>query len=154
MTHQTYGPAPKRKLSGAAVFGIVIACLLVVCCSGVVIAAATGGKPKDKATTITTVEPTFESSAPVAIAPSTKAKPGKPVVKIEADTLVHVGEDVPAGTYRVPESVDGDCYWMKSTDSEGGNIIANDIVQGGRPQVSLKAGQWFTSQRCGEWIKK
>jgi len=151
---------PKRKLSGGAVFGIVVLCLLAVCCSGVIIAAATGGKPADKGTVVTTDEPTFGSSAPLAstsaatIPSAPKVKPTKPVVKIEADTLVHVGEDVPAGTYRVPVSVDGDCYWMKSTDAEGGNIIANDIVQGGRPQVTLKSGQWFTSQRCGEWIKK
>lgn len=149
----------KRKLSGAAVLGIVVLCVLAVCCSGIIVAVATGGKPRAGASTEATQAP-LTSNPESAAEPSTKAsaaapaKPVKPVVKIDADTLVHVGEDVPAGTYRVPVSVDGDCYWMKSTDAEGGNIIANDIVQGGRPQVSLKAGQWFTSQRCGEWIKK
>jgi hypothetical protein len=86
------------------------------------------------------------------VKPTPSPKP--PLAVIEEDTLVHVGEDVPAGTYRVPVGVDGDCYWMKSSDAEGQNIIANDIVQGGRPQVTLKSGQWFTSSRCGQWVKK
>lgn len=73
---------------------------------------------------------------------------------IAGDDLVHVGEDVPAGTYRAVTAVDGDCYWKKSKDAEGTDIIANDIPAGGRPQVTLKAGQWFTSHRCPDWAKK
>lgn len=92
------------------------------------------------------------SASVVAAAPSkatTKAAPA-----IAADTLVHVGEDVPAGTYRAITGADGDCYWKKSSDSEGQDIIANDIVKGGRPQVNLAKGQWFVSEHCGAWAKR
>lgn len=81
--------------------------------------------------------------------PAAGAKP-----TIKGDDLVHVGEDVPAGTYRVATAVDGDCYWKKSKDAEGDDIIDNDIPAGGRPQVTLKSGQWFTSKDCPDWIKK
>lgn len=76
----------------------------------------------------------------------------KPTIK--GDDLVHVGEDVPAGTYRAVEAISGDCYWKKSKDAEGSDIIDNDIPSGGRPQVTLKAGQWFTSDGCPDWVKK
>jgi hypothetical protein len=76
----------------------------------------------------------------------------KPTIK--GDDLVHIGEDVPAGTYRAVEAISGDCYWKKSKDAEGDQIIDNDIPAGGRPQVTLKAGQWFTSQGCPDWAKK
>lgn len=105
-----------------------------------------------------------EWSSANTVAPTTKAPtaPAKAKVQIEADTLVHVGEDVPAGTYRAVWDANageafgltGECYWKKSSDAEGQDIIANDIVTGGRPQVTLKKGQWFTSARCGEWLKK
>lgn len=81
--------------------------------------------------------------------PAAGAKP-----TIKGDDLVHVGEDVPAGTYRVATAVGGDCYWKKSKDAEGDDIIDNDIPAGGRPQVTLKSGQWFTSKDCPDWIKK
>lgn len=90
--------------------------------------------------------------APKPTAPATKALP-----HIEADALVHVGEDVPAGTYRASQDVSavgGMCYWSKTRDAEGQDIIANNIVKVGRPQVTLAKGQWFVSQDCGEWAKK
>ena len=31
--------------------------------------------------------------------------------------------------------------------------IDNGLPQGGRPQITLKRGQWFTSERCGKWSK-
>lgn len=65
-----------------------------------------------------------------------------------------VGLDVPAGTYRVTAPVDDDCYWaITKSGSNGEDIIANDIVSGGRPTVTLKKGQDFESARCGTWEK-
>lgn len=81
--------------------------------------------------------------------PAAGAKP-----TIKGDDLVHVGEDVPAGTYRAVETVGADCYWKKSKDAEGDDIIDNDIPGAGRPQVTLKAGQWFVSKHCADWVKK
>lgn len=103
------------------------------------------------------------SSAPVS-SPATKApaakpkattKPPAPKPTIAADAIVHVGEDVPAGTYRADTDVRGmDCYWSKTNDAEGVDIIANALPSGGRPQVTLKKGQWFSSERCGSWTHK
>ena len=48
-----------------------------------------------------------------------------------------------------------DCYWsITRTGSNGDNIIANDIVAGGLPQVTLSRGQDFTTQGCGTWGRK
>lgn len=64
-----------------------------------------------------------------------------------------VGVDVQPGTYRTREPVSGDCYWMITSDANGDDIVANDIVTGGRLTVTLSGGQYFTSERCGDWIK-
>lgn len=64
-----------------------------------------------------------------------------------------VGVDVQAGTYRTTEAVSADCYWEINSDANGDNIVANDIVTGGRPTVTLENGQYFSSSRCGDWRK-
>lgn len=64
-----------------------------------------------------------------------------------------VGVDVRPGTYRTKAPVSGDCYWSITSDANGSNIVANDIVTGGRPTVTLGHGQFFTTNRCGEWLK-
>lgn len=76
-------------------------------------------------------------------------------VKIE-DGLWHVGEDVQSGTYRLEDPVTGSdfCYWSKTRDAEGSDIIDNGLGSTGRLQVTLKSGQWFKSERCGTWIRK
>ena len=68
-----------------------------------------------------------------------------------------VGTDIQAGTYRTAEAVtSGDmCYWgIYKAGTNKGDIIQNDIVTGGRPSVTLKAGQEFSSTRCGTWVKQ
>jgi hypothetical protein len=46
------------------------------------------------------------------------------------------------------------CSWAVSTTGSNGNdIVANATVQGGHPQVSVHAGQSFTSKDCGDWRK-
>jgi hypothetical protein len=75
---------------------------------------------------------------------------------IGGDDLVHVGEDVAPGVYRAVAPVEGEltCYWRKSKDAEGSDIIDNDLPAGGRPQVTLKSGQWFESRNCPMWQSK
>lgn len=66
-----------------------------------------------------------------------------------------VGRDIEAGTYLTQDTVSGRCYWgIYRSGTNGGDIIENDIVTGGRPTVTLKAGQDFTTTRCGSWIKQ
>jgi hypothetical protein len=64
-----------------------------------------------------------------------------------------VGVDVQPGTYRTKDAVSGTCYWGIYSDANGEHIVANDIVSGGRPTVTLKNGQFFKTSRCGEWGK-
>jgi hypothetical protein len=99
-----------------------------------------------------TVAPTA-APVPAIVKPTSKPK-RQPVQLTDEDTPGHVGEDFPAGTYRVTQNVAGaNCYWLKSKDAEGDVIIDNAVPMGGRPQVTLKKGQWFTSERCGTWTK-
>lgn len=66
-----------------------------------------------------------------------------------------VGVDIEAGTYRVNADVSSSCYWgIYRTGSNGSDIIDNDIVSGGRPSVTLSAGQDFNTSRCGSWSKQ
>lgn len=67
-----------------------------------------------------------------------------------------VGVDIEPGTYKVSVPIAaGRCYWKISvTGSNGGDIVENDIVSGGLPQVVLSAGQDFTTERCGDWVKQ
>jgi len=66
-----------------------------------------------------------------------------------------VGVDVPAGVYKVTVALatGANCYWSITQHGNSANIISNDIVQGGKPTVTLKKGQDFTTQRCGTWAK-
>lgn len=66
-----------------------------------------------------------------------------------------VGTDVEPGTYRAAAAVGSTCYWgIYRSGSNGGDIIENDIPGGGRPVVTLSAGQDFNSTRCGKWEKQ
>lgn len=66
-----------------------------------------------------------------------------------------VGVDLEPGTYRANSDVASGCYWgIYRTGSNGSDIVDNDIVSGGRPSVTLSAGQDFKSSRCGTWSKQ
>jgi hypothetical protein len=66
-----------------------------------------------------------------------------------------VGVDIEPGTYRTAEPVGADCYWEITTSgTNGSDIIENDIPGGGIPTVTLSAGQDFTHNRCGTFVKQ
>ena len=66
-----------------------------------------------------------------------------------------VGVDMPAGVYKVTADVDPTamCYWKVTQTSKPEHIIANDIVKHGRPSVTVKRGQDFTTEDCGTWAR-
>lgn len=65
--------------------------------------------------------------------------------------VYEVGTDIKPGRYRTNDAV-SNCYWeITKSGSNGQDIIANDNVSGGRPSVTIKRGQEFKSNRCGEW---
>lgn len=161
-----YQTPPTKRTRGRSVLRFIAGAImsLFILFVGILIGSVTASAPTPAATfgeAVATSAPAVRLTSPVTTSstttPSRSPRPTKaaPVVHaIPSDTLVHVGEDVPAGVYRVETNVPGGCYWQKSSDAEGQAILANDIVTGGRPQVTLKSGQWFTSERCGAWIKK
>lgn len=89
-------------------------------------------------------------------APSRQMSKGPSVPFIKANAVVHVGEDIPAGTYRTREQIGKYCYWEKAKTPDGDvyDIIANDNPPGGRPQVTLLKGQWFKTSNCETWYKE
>lgn len=64
-----------------------------------------------------------------------------------------VGDDIEPGTYKVTTPIDVTCYWAIMKTGSNGSLITNDIVEGGRPSVTLKVGQDFKNQDCGPWSK-
>lgn len=157
----THGTERKRRRTVWIVAGVAAAVFLALCGFGVATISA-GGEPP-----IGTVSGTPTGSAIPSRSPNPPAKvapapaPSKTPVTaatIGGDDIVHVGEDVPPGTYRAVEPIgDGTfdfCSWVKSKDAEGGDLIDAGGGAGGRPQVTLKAGQWFRSIGCPDWRKK
>jgi hypothetical protein len=162
-------PALKKKHTARNVVLATVGAVVLAVCGIGGIGALIGGNdtttgavtsdttrdPTPAATTeATTAAPTVTAAKPTTPAVAKPAAP-KVIAISDEDTPGLVGRDFPAGVYRVTTNVAGmDCYWMKASDSEGNNIIDNDLPQGGRPQVTLKKGQWFTSERCGTWHRQ
>lgn len=176
--HYQEPPRAKRLTTPVAILLAVLGSVLLICGIGSCTALlAETPAPQPTVTITQTVKPGAGPSSPAASpSPPTSPSPSSPAVdpppgdgdgarpavatkapvEILGTDLVHVGEDVPPGTYRVVERVTADpwCYWAKYGDSEGDDIISNDIVKAGRPQVTLKKGQWFKSAGCPDWRKK
>ncbi|WP_090790786.1 excalibur calcium-binding domain-containing protein [Asanoa ishikariensis] len=89
-----------------------------------------------------------------ALPPVKPAKPApKPAPTIE-DGIWTVGEDIPAGTYKVTEPISGSCYWaILKSGTNGSDIIENDLPSGGLPRVTINRGQDFKTNGCGTWKK-
>lgn len=174
--YETFGPGhdfgqqkPSRRLTTPmAILIAVLGSVLLICGIGSCTALlAETPAPQPTVTITQTVKPSSAPASPTSSRTATTAPPKsdepdpeteqvKSVPEILGTDLVLVGEDVPAGTYRVVERVTADpwCYWAKYSDSEGSDIISNDIVKAGRPQVTLKKGQWFKSAGCPIWRKR
>jgi hypothetical protein len=145
---------PRRSKLPLLIAFLVSAAVVVLAC---IIGAAVVNRPDDDSGQADSVAaPVDTYTAPTAAATTAAsartAKSTPPAGFSDEDTPAHVGSDIPAGTYRVDAGVAGaNCYWQKSKDAEGSRIIDNGLPQGGRPQVTLAKGTWFTSERCGRW---
>lgn len=85
----------------------------------------------------------------VAGAEATKAK------NTVSDGTWSVGRHIEPGVYATGAEVGSSCYWaILASGTNGSDIIQNDLPGGGRPTVTLSAGQDFKSTRCGSWIKQ
>lgn len=145
-----------RATSAALLAGLLIAC-------GTTKDPSPGPAPQSPAapspsrTVTRTPTPTLPPPVPTAPTITDTPQDDEPTPRtIGGDDTVHIGEDVPAGSYRAITGVESGagCYWQKSSDPEGQKIIANGLHDGGRPQVDLRAGQWFRSSGCPTWQKR
>jgi hypothetical protein len=124
---------------------------LLMCIAGILASCLVAGADKDgSGPAPVNVTTTGTPRAAVKASPT-----ATPTNVINGNDVVRVGEDVPAGTYRAVTPVEPGtpCYWVKSKNAEAdiSSIIDNGVPTGGRPQVTLKTGQWFTSQGCPDW---
>lgn len=102
----------------------------------------------------TTVTVSATAAAPSTAPATTKASPAAPKAVTVDDGVWTVGVDIPVGRYRTTANVSDGCYWaITKSGTNGETIIANDLPSGGRPSVTLKAGQDFDTERCGTWAK-
>lgn len=136
---------PRRRAMWPWVVGALVVMVLGLCTIG---ALALGIGASDGSVSI--LVPSTHPTPPQ----GSRAVPVRPAIK--GDDVVHVGEDVRAGTYRAVTAIPAGstCYWAKSSDAEGKNILDNGLPTGGRPQVTLKKGEWFTSQGCPDWAAR
>ncbi|GAA1026624.1 hypothetical protein GCM10009557_04990 [Virgisporangium ochraceum] len=145
-----------------------IAAILISCFAGLGIGAAgsqdkspkaTSATPVPDARTVTeTVTASAAAPAPVtstvtvtAAPPAGAAPPAAGGATIEEGTY-SVGVDIQPGTYRAI-GAGSDCYWSITKSGSNGSDIIENHIGGGNLTVTLKAGQDFTSQRCGTWSK-
>src|SRR5690349_1274628 len=151
-------PKKSRKGLWAIALALLVLAVLVLC-GGCLSLAAESAKD-DAAKVVTPAETGIGSPEPSStaeldaemqkalgeldkqLAPKPSATPKRSqdaTPRIDGDDLVHVGEDIPAGTYRAIDRISNDgpfsiCYWSKTRDAEGSEIIDNGLPTGGRPQ--------------------
>jgi len=150
---------PKRRVHplsiiltaiGVATF-LVGMILVAVSVAGPSVTAASSPSPSPVVVYVT--QPGVAPVASVAV-PVTTTKPPPPPAPTIDDGTWTVGVDLPAGKYRVTANVGSGCYWkITKSGTNGEDIIANDIPGGGRPTVTVKAGQDFSTTECGTWTK-
>ena len=86
-------------------------------------------------------------------APTATAVAAPPAVATIVDGMWTIGEDAPAGTYKVVAAGDT-CYWAILKSGTNGSDIVDNHLGGGNLRVTLKAGQDFETKRCGTWVRQ
>lgn len=139
----------------AVMIGLAIAAgIMVIVACGISTLTSIGNNPRNPspagervpaASTLTPIKTQSPAAASASPKPTLYATIG--------EGIWTVGVDIAPGTYKVNDVV-SDCYWsIYKSGTNGKEIIANDIVRGGRPTVVLERGQDFRTQHCGTWVK-
>lgn len=136
MTNISYSQPRKR---GSTKFIVAIVVTVIAICAGVSVLAVAANQIAKQ----TTLPPAVTDTEP------SPGKKSPKVTGVEAGSWT-VGEDIPAGTYKVVEKADGTCYWARLKPN--GDIIANNIG-GGLPKITLKKGEVFETSNCPLWKK-
>lgn len=127
---------------------------LVSCSGGLAIGKASNGDltAETTVTTSVTVTEQAEAAAPVTITKTRQVTVSPSLEATFSEGVWLVGEDISPGRYRTTQAVSEECYWEISRPGTT-TIIDNDFVTGGRPTVTLRRGQQFTTRRCGDWTR-
>src|SRR3954468_11090258 len=158
-------PTPKKSHKLAWILG-GIALVFLLCLGGTVAIAAlsSSAHPAKVATRAPATQPTPVDPEPPPgdsqIDPENNTDPADidpnaPHTvngKVEfGDGTYKVGKEIPAGAYKLKTRVTtaAGCYWQKATDSEGQNILSNDVDNAGRLEVTLAKGIYFQTRDCG-----
>lgn len=89
------------------------------------------------------------SRPPVVVQTGAPPPPSGPLTTF-SDGTWEVGTDIAPGKYKTPGT--STCYWARLRTTDNSDIIDNNLGAG--PQVvTVKAGEFFQSQRCGTWTK-
>lgn len=155
--HPTYAPVPhaqprppKRKRT----VPLFVAGLMTA--GALLIGGLFGGAIGAAGASSTAAGPTVATVSSAAVPTPSAKLAAKPAATIE-DGVWTVGDDVPAGTYKVTAALTAGagCYWkITKTGTNGSDIIDNALPKGGLPRVTLKKGQDFETKRCGTWRKQ
>jgi len=160
--HGTYVPAPQRKRSWPKVAGVVAVVLLLLCGVGALIAGMTDD-PAETAqdaanrgvATLTTVAPapavtvtvTATTAAPAVAPKATKTTPPPVII---GDGIYTVGEDIPAGRYKVVERAGEGCYWAR-LDAADTSDIKDNHIGGGFPAFTTHKGEAVEITGCPDF---
>ncbi len=142
---------PSKKSRTTLVVILVASAMVILCGCGVLGVALSGdSKPRaGHATSQPAATATTAGSQAAAVVATTAAKPVTPTV---TDGTWTVGEDIPAGNYKVIGAGDR-CYWSITKSGTNGRDIIDNAIGGGNLRVTLNAGQDFETKRCGTWAK-
>lgn len=156
-------PPPAKKTHKAriillGVLGAFIVLVLLGSCISLLTGTDSGTSVAPAPTvTVTVTEPAAGgASAEANLEPSKAPAPKEPApAKATMDEGTYeIGVDAPAGRYKTV--AEDSCYWKRSKDDSGtlDSILANDNVNdGARASVTVKKGEFFTSEGCGTWTK-
>lgn len=165
---QPVQPQPgKRKRFGWV--ALIVTALVSLTIGGMI------GNSGDASTTTAQPAPTVtETETVTEEAPDPEPQPtetvtvtAKPKAEPKADTgpsaelaegTYEVGKDVKAGRYKTTVPDDSmNCYWARLKDDSGDfdAIIANDNASpGARVSVTIKNGEFFENNGCGDWARQ
>lgn len=144
-------PPPRKRRTGRALLIAVLVGVVLLCGIGG-IAVIAGGGDSNNDPEITAQDDTnraaarTSSAAPPAGKATTAPTTSATLVAVRVDDGTYtVGEDIPAGSYKVVERAGELCYWQLEGPNEGD---LDNGVGGGFPTFTAKRGQKLTIMSC------
>lgn len=116
---------------------------------GLVLGAVAGAAGKPTPTPIVASPP---KPVTVTVTVTQTVTPSAPRAAV-GDGVHLVGTDLAPGVYRTADTMTKCSWTIRTPGTNGSDVIDSGNAAGGRPEVTLKAGQRFTSSGCGTWTR-